>query len=374
MLTLIEFYQIVKKMEVSVSQTDCFCQCCQSNRRKHQQEILEIRDSHAENVRNMRDSIQSLMTRYEETRAAVEEARLDAEKHAVASQAAAQAALKHIQEFGGLQRQRPFDPSDLIGDMGVDQVIENLSASLSVAKDENAHLKSALLEAEQKQLERINSLEVMANEINALTEKMQAYESERSRALSQIDVAIDTVGDKEGPFDQLVGRMVNVMQTNSSDLADIKLRYSDMESSLAEYQRFEEGLLKEVLTDLHDKSKKLDTLSLCASAGNNSMEFSEEKMYLNKVDATGHRVENVDCILKAMMSLLKRSIETCHQLSNDMRMIQNEHAISIRDAEGKVVERKMAITPIKQIKDIDYDSFQKVEAIAVQNEVQGEIC
>lgn len=363
-------------MEVSVSQTDCFCQCCQSNRRKHQQEILEIRDSHAENVRNMRDSIQSLMTRYEETRAAVEEARLDAEKHAVASQAAAQAALKHIQEFSGLQRERPSEPSDLIDNMGVDQVIENLSASLSVAKDENTHLKSALLEAEQKQQERIDSLEAMANEIKALTEKIQAYESERSRALSQIDVVIGTLGDKEDPFDQLVGRMVSVMQTNSSDIADLTLRYSDMESCLAEYHRFEEGLLKEVLTDLHDKSKKLATLSLCASAGNNSIEFSEEKMYLNKVDASGHRVENVDCIVKAMMSLLKRSIETCHQLSSDMQMIQNEHAISIRDSEEKAVERKMAITPIKEIKEKGYDSCQKVEAIAipVQNEAQGKIC
>jgi len=361
-------------MEVPVSQTDCFCQCCQSNRRKHQQEILEIRDSHAENVRNMRDSIQSLMARYEETREAVEEARLDAEKHAVASQAAVQAAMKHIQEFDGLQREKLSDASGVIGGMGVDQVIENLSASLSHSKAENAHFRSLLLEAENQQQERNDSQEVMANEVKALTEKIQLYESERSRTLSLVDDAIGSVGDKEGSLDKHVSKMVTLIQTNGAELADLKIRYSDMESFLAKYQRFEEALLDEVKTDLLDKSRELDSLSLLASAETSNVDVSEQKMYLEKLDASKHQVENVDYIVKSMMFLLRRSLETCQKLSNELRMIQDQHKSVIRHSEDLTVERKMAVAPIQEIKGRDLETGRKVQAMQEQNEAQGERC
>lgn len=322
----------------------------------------------------MRDSIQSLMARYEETREAVEEARLDAEKHAVASQAAVQAAMKHIQEFDGLQREKLSDASGVIGGMGVDQVIENLSASLSHSKAENAHFRSLLLEAENQQQERNDSQEVMANEVKALTEKIQLYESERSRTLSLVDDAIGSVGDKEGSLDKHVSKMVTLIQTNGAELADLKIRYSDMESFLAKYQRFEEALLDEVKTDLLDKSRELDSLSLLASAETSNVDVSEQKMYLEKLDASKHQVENVDYIVKSMMFLLRRSLETCQKLSNELRMIQDQHKSVIRHSEDLTVERKMAVAPIQEIKGRDLETGRKVQAMQEQNEAQGERC
>lgn len=256
------------------------CKCCRSAKQDYNARILAIQSTHSQALDTMRHSIQDLMLKYEKALEKVEEASIDARKHALASSAAAGATRKHLETFQALN-------ADAKPSIPVDTVIDSLSQALTKEKTEHQETKQEkarlqkLLDESQRELLSVKEIqyeriEEMVTSIHELKARIGCLEGERRDMVEAIDefdakVARDSETSYPSPIFKDTSNLTHCINDIVNLLRDEKFSNGRLQEENArlraelrtDLSETEENIKKCILSGLEsldnlDKYKRID--------------------------------------------------------------------------------------------------------------------